>query len=141
MQQKNKILKKIETNDFIVAKREDGLYHIFIKDYVVVNLKVQSEMLAAAKEITEGGKGFFIYEAGHKCNVTKEARDNSIVIENESPNLATCVYVQNTVYRMIALFFSRINKPKQPFWAAGDFQEGINWLKSIEKTQLIPSGK
>src|SRR5690606_33828354 len=115
MKEEDKIIKRIEKESFIVGLRNDGLYHVFIKDHVVVDLEVQVDMLQAYEEITGGNKGLFIFEAGHKCNVTKEARDNAIKMENIFPVAASVVYVQNMVYRMIANFYYKINKPKKPF--------------------------
>ncbi|MCC6819054.1 MAG: hypothetical protein IT245_09200 [Bacteroidia bacterium] len=136
MKQSNQHIKSLEHVKFKVALRNDGIYHVFLKDKTVLDLELQSEMLAFYKEITNEEDGLFIFEAGHMCNVTKQARDKAIEIEAISPVSASVVFVQNMVYKMIANFFYRMNKPKQPYLVVTNFDEGIKWLKSLEPHQI-----
>ncbi len=136
MIQEDQLIQKLEHENFIVGKRQDGIYHVYLKDGTVLDLKLQSEMMFYFDEITKGVPGVFIFEAGHKCSITKQARDNAIVIEEFTPVTASVVYVQNQVYKMIAAFFYRVNRPKQPYLIVSNFDDGIDWLLSqkIEKT-------
>jgi hypothetical protein len=136
MKQEDQLIQKLEHENFIVGKRQDGIYHVYLKDGAVLDLKLQSEMVYYYDKITEGVPGVFIFEAGHKCSITKQARDNAIVIEEFTPIKASVVYVQNQVYKMIAAFFYRVNRPKQPYLIVSNFDDGIDWLASqkIEKT-------
>lgn len=136
LNQSERHIETLEYDKFVVAKRDDGIYHVYIKDRTVVDLELQAEMLQVYKKITQNKDGLFIFEAGHMCNVTKQARDNAVLIEYEAPICATVVYVQNLVYKMIANFFNRINKPKQPYLVVTNFNEGLKWLKSLEPHQL-----
>jgi len=135
MQQESQIIEQLEHEHFIVAKRFDGIFHVYLKDNAVLDLKLQSEMLYHYDIITKGKKSYFIFEAGHKCDVTKQARDNAIVIEDVAPIKASVVYVQNMVYRMIASFFYKINKPKQPYLIVSNFEDGIEWLNSLKESE------
>jgi hypothetical protein len=141
MKEVEKIVKKIETKDFIVGLRNDGLYHVFFKDNVIIDLEVQVDLLKSYEEITGGKKGYFIIEAGHKCNVTKEARDNSVKMEDIFPVKAKFVFVQNAVYRMIANFYLKINKPRLPFHINDNFQNGINWLTICKSNNQLVTTK
>ncbi len=136
MIEEDQLIQKLEHENFIVGKRQDGIYHVYLKDGTVLDLKLQSEMMFYFDEITKGVPGVFIFEAGHKCSITKQARDNAIVIEEFTPVTASVVYVQNQVYKMIAAFFYRVNRPKQPYLIVSNFDDGIDWLLSqkIEKT-------
>jgi hypothetical protein len=136
MLQEDQLIQKLEHENFIVGKRRDGIYHVYLKDGTLLDLKLQSEMVYYYDEITQGIPGLFIFEAGHACSITKQARDNAIVIEEFTPIKASVVYVQNQVYKMIAAFFYRINRPKQPYLIVSNFDDGIDWLASqkIEKT-------
>lgn len=134
------IVKKIETKDFIVGLRKDGLYHVYFRDNVLIDLEVQVDLLKSLEAITGGKKGYVIFEAGHKCNVTKEARDNAAKMEDIFPIKAKFVYVQNAVYRMIANFYYKINKPRLPFHINDNFEKGIHWLNLNKKeNQLVIS--
>lgn len=136
LNQREHHIKTLEFEKFIVAKRDDGIYHVYLKDRAVIDLELQAEMVQVYKEITGNTDGLFIFEAGHMCNVTKQARENAILMEDNTPVCASVVYVQNMVYKMIANFFNRFNKPKQPYLVVTNFNEGIKWLKSLEPHQL-----
>lgn len=133
MRQEDQLIQKLEHENFIVGKRQDGIYHVYLKDGALLDLKLQSEMVYYYDKITGGEPGLFIFEAGHKCNVTKQARDNAIVIEEYTPIKASVVFVQNQVYKMIAAFFYRVNRPKQPYLIVSNFEDGIEWLLSMKE--------
>jgi hypothetical protein len=140
LNQSNHHIARLEHDKFIVAKRDDGIYHVYLKDRTVLDLALQKEMLDFYRQITNNIDGLFIFEAGHMCNVTKQARENAILIEDEVPVCASVVYVQNLVYKMIANFFNRFNKPKQPYLVVTNFDEGIKWLKSLKPHQINRGG-
>lgn len=129
-------IERLEHEKFIVAKRKDGIYHVFLKDRAIIDIPLQLVMAEYYHQITKGEDGLFIFEAGHMCNVTKQARENAIKLEDSTPVCASVVYVQNLVYKMIANFFNRFNKPKQPYLVVTNFDEGIKWLKSLKPHQI-----
>lgn len=137
MQQREKHIVVLEHESFIVAKRTDGIIHVYYKDRTVLDLQLQREMLIYFDKITEGIDSLFIFEAGHMCSVTKQARDNAIKIEDITPVKASVVFVQNQVYKIIAGFFYKLNKPKQPYNIVTNFDDGIVWLKSLKETEML----
>ncbi len=138
MNQPERIVNSVERKRIIISRRDDGILHVFYKDNTVLDLELQYEIRDILNDFLKGEKGLFIYEAGQKCSITKEARDNAVKIEDQVPALASVIYVQNAVYKMIANFYYKFNKPKQSFFVVSDFEKGIQWL--IEQKQLHDAG-
>ena len=131
MKQIDQIVRQIETEEAIVALRKDGIVHVYYKRGTVINVELQTSIYKIFHEITGGVRTPFIFEAGEYCSVTKEARANAIATEDITPTSATVVYVHNLAYRMIAEFYYKFNKPKQPYKVCTTFEEGIEWLLSL----------
>lgn len=133
MKQEEKLVHRIEIDEAIVGLRADGIIHVYYKPHTEINIPLQEKMLNILDEITNGVKTSVIYQAGEYCTVTKEAREYAIAIEHLSPTRASVVYVKNLAQRMIAEFYYKFNKPKQPYKVVSDFDEGIKWLLGVEK--------
>ena len=131
MQQEDQIIRTIEMEEAFVGLRKDGIVHVYYKRGTVITVDVQNRIYQIFHEITGGRKTPFIFEAAEYCTVTKEARDNAIATEDITPTGATVVFVHNLAYRMVAEFYYKFNKPKQPYKVSTDFQEGIDWLLSL----------
>lgn len=132
MQQEDQIIKKIEIEEAVVGLRKDGIVHVYYKRGTVITVDVQLRMHKVFNEITGGVKSPFIYEADEYCSVTKEARDNAIATEGLTPTSSTVVCVSSLAYRLVAEFYYKFNKPKQPYKVSSDFSEGIEWLLSLK---------
>jgi hypothetical protein len=133
MHQQDQIAHKFETGEAIVAKRRDGIVHIYYKPGTEITVTIQEKLHIILMELTGGVKSLVIFEAGEYCTVNKEARDHAITMEHRSPTKATVVYVTNLAHKIIAEFYYKFNKPMQPYRVVSDFQEGIDWLHKIEK--------
>ncbi|MBK7817490.1 MAG: hypothetical protein IPJ60_07930 [Sphingobacteriaceae bacterium] len=122
-------LKQIVLPEGIVTLKTDGIVYVKYAVDTTVDLDVQARMLDAFNEITEKKLTPFLFEAEDGVTVTKEARDNAIVMEESTPCKATAVLVQNIAYAMIANFYVKFNKPKRPFKVFNKKNEAIEWLK------------
>ncbi len=119
-----------ETDIYIVGLRHDGIIHVFYKDNVEITVNLQFELNEIFKSFCQNGPRLFLFQAGKKCSINKPARDNAIAMQDQVPAIAYVVYAQNMVYKMIANFYYKFNKPKQPFYVVTDFESGIEWLLS-----------
>ena len=117
----------IETAVSIITIHESGVGQMHFKDGIILDLEMQMEHLNALIKIAEGKKIPFVVTAGKHVNITPEARDNAIVIEDQSPVCATAVVVQNLAYRLIADFYMKINKPKTPYKVFTDKSAAFEW--------------
>ncbi|HEY1046161.1 MAG TPA: hypothetical protein VGF79_06960 [Bacteroidia bacterium] len=132
MQNPEELIKLTETENFKIGKRKDGIIHVYFKNNVLIDINKINYLFGLYDEYTNGVKACFIFEAGHKVGVTREARHYIKKVENELPVIAGCIIFQNMVYRMIAVFFLRFNQPIKPLYIVNDFDSGIKWLKLQE---------
>ncbi|CAG5080222.1 hypothetical protein CRYO30217_01224 [Parvicella tangerina] len=130
MNERELLLREIETDDAIFGIRPDGILHVYMKDNLELDVPAQWRMMEVYDELTQGVKTPFIFEAGAGVIVTKEARDNAIKLEQRSPMGACAVIVSNTAYVLIANFYYKFNKPTIPYSVFKRFDKGIEWLKT-----------
>jgi hypothetical protein len=127
--QKNK---KIESDRIIVTLRDDGIVHVHIKEKVVIDLDCQKEMQETYWKVAEK-KRPFIFTAGEFISLTKDARKNAKTIEDEVPVSCTALIVKNLAQKILAEFYYKFDKPKNPLKVFSEFDKGIEWLKTISK--------
>ncbi|NUM51861.1 MAG: hypothetical protein HUU48_12185 [Flavobacteriales bacterium] len=126
-------IKKIETDLFITSINKSGIGQMHFKDNITVDVEEQMEHLNVLKKITDNKPTPFVVTAGEGVTITKEARDNALVIEPLSPICATAVVVQNLAYRIIAEFYIKVQKPKQPYKVFTDKEKAFEWCKQFVK--------
>jgi hypothetical protein len=121
----------IENEFFVFGMRVDGIGYLFLKDNVEITVELQGYFIKAHNEILNGESFPIIYEPGQNCNITKEARENAILIEDLSPIAATAVIAPNSIYKLIATFYLKFNKPKKPYKVFKNVDEAAKWLKDF----------
>lgn len=133
MKQQDRLLRSIEIEEAIVGLRKDGIIHVYYKPRTEITVDLQARMMDVLNDITAKQRRPVIYQAGENCTVTKDARENAIRTEHLAPTMASVVYVNNLAHKIIAEFYYKFNKPKQPYKVVSDFDEGIEWLLEVEK--------
>lgn len=121
----------IETSIAIISVDENGIGHQYFKDNTVLDVPEQLENLEAIKMVTSMNPTPFVISAGKNVIITKDARDNAILIEPLSPINANAIVVQNLAYRLIAEFFIKVQKPKMPFKIFTDKESAYEWCKQF----------
>ena len=132
MYRSNEFLKQIDTPEVLITLRKDGIVHAYYKKNVILDLELQMRMLEKFNEITGKKKSLFIFEPDEGVSITKEARDNAILIEDQTPVLATAVIANNLAYRMIANFYIKVQKPKSKYKVVENVEEAVKWLHSLK---------
>lgn len=128
------ILKVIETSTTVFTLLDNGVGHMHIKDDTTMDIPEQMENLEALIQLTNGQRTPFYVTAGKHVIITKDARDNAILIENQSPMYGTAVVVENVAYRLIADFYYKINKPKNPYKVFSTVAAAKDWcLQFVNK--------
>ncbi len=128
------VLKEVVLPEVTVSLKSDGIVYVKYNQDVTLDLDLQAKSLVAFNEVTEKKLTPFLFEADLGISVTKEARDNAIVMEDHTPCKATAVLVQNIAYALIANFYMKFNKPKRPYKVFNNREEAIEWLDTfIEK--------
>lgn len=133
MKQTDQLIRTIEMEESIIGLRKDGIMHLHYKPYAEITVEQQGRQLMAMKELCGGKKRPMIYQAAEYVTVGREARENAIAREEETPILCNVVYVQSLAHKMIADFYYRFNKPRQPYKVVSEFAEGIRWLLQISR--------
>lgn len=128
MKQPERIINQVEDPEFIVGYRDDGLLHVYYKSRTVIDVDMQNRIRQAAFTLSGDVKLPCLFEAGEYVTLTNEARANAITNEENFPASASAVLVQNLAYRMIADFYYKINKPRQPFKVFGNIDDAVKWL-------------
>ncbi len=126
-----KILRSLETSTCIISIDVNGVGFIHFKDNSHQDIPQQMENLIVLDEITEKKKTPFVVTAGDNVTISKEARHNSLLIEDQSPMIATAVVVQNIAYRLITDFYIKIQRPKNPFAVFTDEEKAYEWCKQF----------
>jgi len=129
----HKILKEIYLKEASIVLRTDGIIHVHFSKDTVLDIPLQLRMLEKYKEITEGKLTPFLFTASEDVNVTPEARDNAIKIEEESPCYGAAVVVTNIAYLLIANFYLKFNRPKRPYKVFKNEEVAVEWLKTFVK--------
>jgi hypothetical protein len=127
-----RVLEFIEHEKVTVSKRSDLIIHVEFKPNTEITVEFQDELVAMYNQLTGGKKSLFIFEGGEFVSITKEARENAITIEDNTPTRASAIVVRNLAQKIVADFYYKINKPKQPFKVFWSFEKGIIWLQSLK---------
>ena len=77
----------------------------------------------------------FIFTGGEFVSITAEARKNAIEMEERVLVGYNAIIVKNLAQRLIADYYYRFNKPKNPYKVFKKFEDGIRWLKEVSEEQ------
>jgi len=127
------IIRQEKIDEATITLKSDGIIYVLFHEDITLDVKLQMLMLNLYKQIAQDKKYPFIFEALEGVTVTKEARDNAIRIESESPGIAFAVVADSLPYRLIANFYMKVNKPKLPYQVFKNREDALVWLKTFVK--------
>lgn len=126
------IVKELDFKEVNISLKSNNIMYVTFKDDCVLDIDLQMKLLDSYNKITEGKLTRFIFLANENVTITKEARDNAILIEDISPLGASAIIVTNLAYKLIANFYLKFNKPKRPYKVFDNEQAAVEWLNSID---------
>lgn len=135
MPKNSKIIKTIDIEEAIISLKDNGIVYVYFKSGVVIDCDIQEKLLVNYREITNGKMHPFLFYGDEQVSITKEARDNAIVIESRSYALASAILVSNLAHRLIANFYLKFNKPKKPYKVFSRKTDAVNWLLSFMENE------
>ena len=121
--------KVVEIDEAIIALRSDGIIHVHYKENTLITVELQGKMYDIFIEMCGDNKYAFLFTASDFVSVTKEARDNALILEALYPGIATAVLTDSTAYKIIANFYVLVNKPKTPLKIFSNEEDAVIWLK------------
>lgn len=125
------IIRQIEIPEAFIHMRSDGIVFVRFKENVTLDIALQERLVEVYRQIIGGGKANFIFLSDEGFFLTKEARENSITMEDNSPVGASAIIVTNLASRIIANFFIKVNKPKIKYKLFGTVEDAAKWLNSL----------
>jgi hypothetical protein len=125
------IIREIDHEKLIVRLMEDQFVHVILKPNTDITLELQSEMFQLYDLITSGKKMPFLFEGGEFISITKEARENAIRMEDCTPSTASAILVKNLGQKIVADFYYKINKPKQPYKVFWSKEKALAWIQQF----------
>ncbi|MEN9999172.1 MAG: hypothetical protein RI922_2162 [Bacteroidota bacterium] len=124
-------MKRLENDQVIVILRGDGIVHVSFLPNTEITVEFQQVLLNMYNEVTGGKKSLFIFDGGEFVSITKDARENAVAIEETTPTKASAIVVKNLAQKIIADFYYKVNRPKQPYKVFWQFDKAIEWLLAI----------
>lgn len=125
------IIKELDYPDVNLQLKSNDIVYVLFKENCTLDIPLQLRLLDYYIDITERKLMRFIFLAADNVSVTKEARDNAILIEDKSMVGASALIINNLAYKIIANFYMKVNKPKRPLKAFGNEEDAIEWLKKL----------
>ena len=131
-----KVVREIDHEFITVSLRTDGIVEVYIKPNTEINITLQKDMIRIYNELTNGKKAVFLFTAGEFVSITKEARIYAIRMEKNTPTFASAILVKNLGHKIIADFYYKVNRPKQPYRIFWNSDKAIDWLKEMQLEML-----
>jgi len=125
-------VKQLDFPEVNIQLKSNGIVYVLFKDNCTLDIDLQMRLLDYYMDITEGKLMRFVFLAGDNVSITKEARDNAVLIEEKSMVGASAIIVTNLAYKIIANFYMKVNKPKRPLKAFANENDALEWLSTIE---------
>ncbi len=125
------IVRQIDLPEALIKLRSDGIVHVYYKENTTLDVPLQMRMMEVFREITGNQKMNFIFESDEGFSLTKEARENAIKLEDDTPVKASAMIITSLASRLIANFFIRMNKPKIRYKLFAAVEEAAKWLNSL----------
>ena len=123
----------VETSISILSINNDGIGLMHFKDGATMDIPEQMEHLNGIIELTNHHPTPFVVTAGNSVIITKDARENALIIEDQSPVSASAIVVQNLAYRLLAEFYIKIQKPKTPYKIFTSKEKAFEWCRQFIK--------
>lgn len=132
MNNRDLLIREIEIEEAVLGIRADGIVQVFLKDHMELDVELQTRWFEIYEILTGGVKSPFIFQTGVGTTVTKEARENAVLMEEQTPLGATAVVVSSMAHVLIANFYLKFNKPKVPYKVFKDYDSAIKWLQTLD---------
>ncbi|MCX7743762.1 MAG: hypothetical protein N2167_04265 [Flavobacteriales bacterium] len=136
MHDRDNLLTRIETVEFIVAQRKDGIIHVYAKSDVTINKEKQKLLMELYHEITKGKKQPFIFEKSKKVWMTFNAFRYSVVHDDEYPASLVAIVVNSKIEKiLLSLFVKIFFHHKKITRVFESFEKAVAWIHAEKSMQ------
>lgn len=119
---------KVELSYATLEKR-DGIIWLILKEDAELDVKEIKEFTSICEKLAGQKPYFLISDARVNLSITLEGRKAAASKEISPLLLANAVLVNNVAVRIVANFFTAVNKPHFKYKVFNEEQQAINWLK------------
>jgi hypothetical protein len=127
-------MKKILTSTAEYTVIEEPIYLCRMLEGAEVDVKESDENFMAMIEISESQPYAVLVDARVPTTITKEAREKSGMGEQKKNLIAMAIVVTSLANRIVGNFIIRFHALDIPTKLFSDYDEALNWLREIVKT-------
>jgi hypothetical protein len=121
-------MKKIEL-PYATIENRDGILWLILKEDADLDVEEVKEFTSACEKLSGNEPYFLISDARVNLTISSEGR-KAAASQQISPLLvANAVLVNNVAVRMVANFFTAVNKPHFKYKVFNNETEALAWLK------------
>jgi hypothetical protein len=132
------VIKKEETNASYISMCSDGIIRVLFKKNQEIDPTVLEDLFKKFNEIIEGVSYPYIYLAEDgSVTFTTEGNVYSKQNQNLFPKICSAFVTKSLAQRLIANFYLKINKPKNPSKLFKNQDEAEAWCFQQVKEQSI----
>ena len=121
-------MKKIELVYATLEKRDDFIW-LIMKEDAELDVKEVIEFTSACEKLSGNKPYFLISDARVNLSITTEGRKAAASRKISPLLVANAVLVNNVAVRMVANFFTAVNKPHFKYKVFNEELEALTWLK------------
>lgn len=120
-------MERIES--YATFENREGIIWLILKEDAELDVKEVKEFTAICEKLSDNQPYFLISDARVNLSITSEARIAAASKEISPLLVANAVLVNNVAVRMVANFFTAVNKPHFKYKVFNEEQEALVWLK------------
>src|SRR3954470_16084172 len=121
-------MKKAELPYATIEKR-DGVIWLIMKEEAELDVREVKEFTSVCEKLSGNKPYYLISDARVNLSISTEGRTAATSKEISPLLVANAVFVNNVAVRMVANFFTAVNKPHFKYKVFNDEQEAQAWLK------------
>ena len=122
-------MKKVELSYATLEIRE-GIIWLILKEDADLDVKEIKEFTAICEKLSGNKPYFLISDARVNLSITSDARKAAASKELSPLLVANAVLVNNVAVRMVANFFTAVNKPHFKYKVFNEETEALAWLST-----------
>lgn len=126
---------QVESQEYIVQLRQDGIIHVHYKAATKVTKSTLKELEKIYIDLTSI-KRPFIFTGDEFVSITNEARKYAAEMDRRIPSLGSAFVAKNLAQKILANYYFKFNKPVNPLKVVGSFDEGLAFIN--ETYELHP---
>lgn len=119
---------KVELS-YATLENRKGIIWLIMKEDAELDVKEVKEFTSICEKLSGNKPYFLVSDARVNLSITTEGRKAAASKEISPLLVANAVLVNNVAVRMVANFFTTVNKPHFKYKVFNEEQEALNWLK------------